>query len=117
LSGADLVEDKIPIDLPRHFIRRALLVREGVARRRHPDGFLSSIEFLTQNPSELISQSLSVTAVSILLFTESLRPSGIFLKKMQPRMNFKWQDVNRNRSRAQLIDEFSRLLRFVAALN
>jgi hypothetical protein len=36
LTGADLVEDKIPIDLPRHFIRRALLVREGVAGRRHP---------------------------------------------------------------------------------
>jgi hypothetical protein len=79
LTGANLVKNKIPIDLPRHFIRRALLVREGVARRRHPDGFLSSIEFLMQNPSERISQSLSV--------------------------------------RAQLIDEFSRLVRFVAALN
>jgi hypothetical protein len=79
LSGTNLVENEIPIDLPRHFIRRTLLVCEGVARRRHPDGFLSSIEFLAQNPSELVSQSLSV--------------------------------------RAQLIDEFSRLLRFVAALN
>jgi hypothetical protein len=36
LPGTDLVEDEIPIDLPRHFIRRALLIREGVASRRHP---------------------------------------------------------------------------------
>ena len=39
------------------------------------------------------------TAVSILLLTERLRPSGIFPKKMPPRMTFKWQDVNRNRTK------------------
>jgi len=45
------------------------------------------------------SGSLSAaTAVSILLFIEGVRPSGIFPKKMPPRMIFKWQHVNRNRS-------------------
>ena len=39
------------------------------------------------------------TAVSILLFTESSKPSGIFPKKMPPRMTFKWKHLNRNRSR------------------
>jgi len=38
------------------------------------------------------------TAVSILLFTESSKPSGIFPKKMPPRMNFRWKHMNRNRS-------------------
>ena len=57
------------------------------------------------------SRKSSVTAVSILLITETWTPSGIFLsgvpgdrssspgwKKMPPRMNFKRQHLNRNRS-------------------
>ena len=42
--------------------------------------------------------SRAATAVSILLLAETWTPSGIFLKKMPPRMNFKWQHLNRNRS-------------------
>jgi len=41
---------------------------------------------------------LVFTAVSILLLTESLMPSGVFLKKTRPCTIFRCQRVNRNRS-------------------
>jgi len=45
-----------------------------------------------------ITQFITATAASILLFTEGTQPSGIFLKKMPPRTILRWQHVNRNRS-------------------
>jgi len=43
--------------------------------------------------------SRATTVVSILLFAESIMPSGIFLKKMPSRKISKWKHMNRNRSR------------------
>src|ERR1039457_5088957 len=42
------------------------------------------------------------TAASILLFTETLKQSDIFLQKMPPRMIFSWQNVNRNRFKQRI---------------
>ena len=45
---------------------------------------------------------LLFTAVSILLLTESLMPSGVFLKKTPPCTIFRCQRVNRNRSSCRI---------------
>jgi hypothetical protein len=58
LSGTNLVEYKISINLPRHFIRRALLIREGVASRRHPGWLPVLNRFISEEPSGPISQSI-----------------------------------------------------------
>ena len=70
---------------------------------------VSVIEALWEPQSEDLC---AATAVSILLFTESLRPSGIFLKKMPPRMIFTWQHVNWNRSKRRFTPIVSFLQQF-----
>jgi len=56
---------------------------------------------LSRKSKRIVVGLVKATAVSILLFKENLKPSGIFPKKMPPRIIFRWQNVNRNRSKGE----------------